>query len=166
MDTVVEIYVLRKVVNAIPLDRLVIAEARSDGLQVRGIGPKLAVTVHTRLGRWHAGRSRRLNRLMTIAAINAVVANVVLMRELHGLLYLEILPCQVRRSGKLCPGVKAHARQQHDSHHADLRNVIGALSKDLCHLKTRSSSIGGVNFRPDQVEFFASNELSRNLLCN
>ena len=93
MDTVVEIYVLRKVVNAIPLDRLVVAETCSDRLQIWCISPKLAVTVHTRLGRWHAGRSRRLDRLMTIAAINAVITNVVLMRELHWLLDLEILSC-------------------------------------------------------------------------
>lgn len=50
------------------------------------------MTVHTRLGRGHTGRRRRLDRLVAITAINAVVADVVLVRELHRLLYLEILP--------------------------------------------------------------------------
>lgn len=143
VNAVIEIDVFRKVVNAIPLDRLVVTETCSYRLQIWGIGPKLAVTVHTRLGRGHTGRCRRLDRLVAITAIDAVVAHVVLVRELHWLLDLEILPRQVGRSRKLCPGVETDAGQQNNRHQADLCNVIGALSKDLCHLKTRSSSQRG-----------------------
>lgn len=154
VNAVVEIDVLRKVVNAVPFDRLVVTEARSNRLKIWSIGPKLAVTVHTRLGRGHAGRCRRLDRLVTITAIDAVIAHVVLVRELHWLLDLEILPGQVGRSRKLRPGVKTDAGQQNNRHQADLCNVIGALSKDLCHLKTRSSSMRGCEISPRSSGIF------------
>lgn len=163
MNAVIEIDVLRKVVNAVPLDRFVISEACSDRLKVRSIGPKLAVAIHTRLGRRHTGGCGCLDRLMAISAVNTVIAHVMLVRELHRLLYFEVLSRQIGRPRKLRPGVKTNARQQYNRDHADLRNVIGALSKDLCHLKTRSSSAGSVKYHPDQVEFFANNQLSKSL---
>jgi len=95
VNAVVKVGKLRNVVNAFPFDGLVVAEAGPDGLKIRAVCPDLAVSVHTRLGRRQTGRRRRLNRGVTVAAIDTVIANVVLMAELDRLLLLHVTTRQV-----------------------------------------------------------------------
>ena len=49
MYAVVKICEFRKIVDAFPLDRLIIAEARPDRFEIRAVGPYLAMAIHTRL---------------------------------------------------------------------------------------------------------------------
>ena len=90
VNTMVKIRVFGQIVNLFPLDRFVISETRPDGLKIGAVRPDLAVTIHTCLRRRHACRRRRFNRLVTIAAIDAVVADMVLMAELNRLLLFQI----------------------------------------------------------------------------
>ena len=90
VNTVVKIRVFGQIVNLFPLDRLVVTETRPDRLQIGAVRPDLAVAIHTCLRRRHACRRRRFNRLVTIAAIDAVVADMVLMAELNRLLLFQI----------------------------------------------------------------------------
>jgi hypothetical protein len=71
---------------------------------------------------------------MTITAVNAVVARVVFMRELHGLLPFQIPVCQIRRTSDLRVGVTRHACQNDYHCNARLRNIICSAMKYLCHL--------------------------------
>ena len=95
VNAMIKIYVLRKVVNALPLDRLVLAKARPDGLKIRAVVPQLAVAIHTRLRRRHTRSRSRFNRRMTVAAIDAVVPDVVFVTELNWLLFLEKLSGEI-----------------------------------------------------------------------
>ena len=99
VNAVVEIRVLGKVVNTFPFDGFVLAEALSDRFEIRAVGPDLAVAVHTGLRRWHSGRSRRFYRLMAVPAVDPVIADVMLVAELHRLLFLDIASGQVRGTG-------------------------------------------------------------------
>ena len=96
VNTVIEIGVFGKIVNPFPFDRLIITKACSDRLEVWTVGPYLAVAVHAGLRRRHACRRRRLDRLVTITAIDTIVADVVLVAELNWLLLLNISPRQIR----------------------------------------------------------------------
>jgi hypothetical protein len=134
MDTVIEINKLGQVVDALPLNRFVLAKARSNGLEIWTVVPQLTVTVHAGL-RWrHAGGRCRFNRCVTVAAIYAVVAYVMLVAELDRLLDLEILSGQVRRSCDLCVNVKYDSGQYNNHHHADPRYVVCTSVKELRHL--------------------------------
>lgn len=55
VNAVVEIRKLRKVVNALPFDGFVIAEACPDGLEIWAVSPDLTVAVHAGLRRRHTG---------------------------------------------------------------------------------------------------------------
>lgn len=96
VNAVIEIRIFGQIVNAFPFDGLIIAIAFPHDLKIWTIRPDLAVAVHTCLRRWHSRRCGSLNRLVTIAAIDAVVADVVLMAKLNRLLLLNIPPRQIR----------------------------------------------------------------------
>ncbi len=96
VNAVIEICIFRQIVNAFPFDRLIIAIAFAYNLKIWTIRPDLAVAVHTCLRRWHSRRCSSLDRLVAIAAIDAVVADVVLMAKLNRLLLLNISPRQIR----------------------------------------------------------------------
>lgn len=89
VNAVVEISVVRKIVNSDPLDRLACAEAGAHRLQVRTFSPDLLVTVHADLGRRHSGKSRCFNGTVAITAVNAVIADVMFVTELNRLLALD-----------------------------------------------------------------------------
>src|SRR5689334_6341659 len=90
VNAVIEVNKLREVVNPFPLDRLVFAKARSDGLEIRLIGEKLAMTIHAGLRWGHTCCCRGLNSRVAVATIDAVIADVVLMAELNRLLLFQI----------------------------------------------------------------------------
>lgn len=90
VDAVIEIGILGQVVDALPLDGLIVTKTRPYRFQIRAICPQLAMTVHTRLCRRHAGRSGGFHRRVAISTINAVVTHMVLVAKLHGLLPFQI----------------------------------------------------------------------------
>ncbi len=96
VNAVIKIRVLGQIMNPFPFDRLIIAVARTHWFEIRAVGPDLTVAVHTGL-RWrHSGGGSRLHRRVTVATVNAIIADMVFMAELHRLLLFEVLTCQVR----------------------------------------------------------------------
>lgn len=95
VNAVIEICVLRQVVNAFPLDGLILAKTLANDLEVRAVRPDLAMAVHTGLGRRHPRRRRRLDRLVAIAAIDAIVTNVMFMAKLDRLLFFHVAASEV-----------------------------------------------------------------------
>ena len=112
MDAVVKIDKLRQVVDPFPLDRFVFAKAGPDRLEIRAVRSKLTMTVHAGLRRRHTGGSRRLDRCMAIATVDAVVADMVLMAELDRLLFFQILACQIGRTCDLRVNIKHDTRPE------------------------------------------------------
>ncbi len=107
VNAVIEIREFGQVVNAFPLDRFVVAEAGPHRLKIRAVGPDLAVAVHAGLRRRHPGRCGRLHCLMAITAIDPVVADVMLMAELHRLLLLQKSVGEIRRACDLRVNVES-----------------------------------------------------------
>lgn len=81
VDTVIEVYKIRQVVDAGPFQRFTAAVTGSHGLQDFGIRPDLRVTAHADFGGGDSGEGRRLNRSVAIAAIDAIVGHMVLVTE-------------------------------------------------------------------------------------
>ena len=86
VDAVIEIHEVRQIVDADPVERLVVAEAGPHRLEVRAGVPDLRVAVDAGLGRRNARRRRHLNRRVAIAALDANAADMMLVAELHRLL--------------------------------------------------------------------------------
>ena len=85
VNTVIEINEVGQVVNARPGDRASGAVAFAHGLQSWARRPHLRVTVHANLSGGKIREGRRLHGRMTVAAIDAKTAYMVLMTEGHGL---------------------------------------------------------------------------------
>jgi len=81
VDAVVEIYVVRHLVHASPLQGTAAAEAFADRFEIGGVGPDLSVAVDAGLCRRDSGEARSLHRGMTITAIYAQSSDVMLMAE-------------------------------------------------------------------------------------
>ena len=92
VNAVIEIDEVGQVMHAGPLYGLARAVALTNRLQVRAVGKQHRMTIQASLGRRHTGESRRFDRSVAVAAINPVIARVVLVAELHGLLALDKRP--------------------------------------------------------------------------
>src|SRR5215211_113624 len=86
VNTVVEVDEVRKVVDAVPLKRLVVAKAGPHRLENGGAGPNLRVAVHARLGRRNVGERGLLDRGVAVTAVNPDAADVMRVAELDRLL--------------------------------------------------------------------------------
>src|SRR5205085_11937029 len=90
---VIEIDVVGQIVDARPLYGFARACALADRFKIGAVGPNLRVTVHADLSRGDSRRGGSFNRSVTIAAINSVIACVMLVAELKGLLALYESAC-------------------------------------------------------------------------
>lgn len=130
-----------------PFDWFPIAQARANGLEIRTVSPDLFVTVHTRFRRRHSGRRRNLDGRVTVAAINAVVAHVMLMTKLDGLLALYPLPGVPGRAIDLGGNPKRGKKNKDGAKNTKLGKGVGAVMEDLWHRRRfanpiRDSTIG------------------------
>lgn len=91
MNRMVEISEVRQVMHAHPLQRLASLETGANLIEIWTVRPNLFMAAHANLGRRHPGGSRLLHRRMTVTAIDAVVADVMLVTKLNGLLALDVL---------------------------------------------------------------------------
>ena len=91
VNAVIEVCVIRQVVNSYPFDRLAGAETRAHRFEIWTVSPDLFVAVHARRGRRQARGRRRFDGSVTVAAIDAVVTDVMFMTELDRLLAFDPL---------------------------------------------------------------------------
>ena len=71
---------------------------------------------------------------MTVAAVDAVVARVMLVAELHGLLAKDILSGKVRRTGERQYPGESNPRQENRGKQTESRDEIRAAVKNLGHV--------------------------------
>lgn len=91
VNRVIEIRKIRQVVNTHPFQRLSGSKTRAHRFEIGTVGPNLFVTTHAHSRRRHARGRRRLDRSVAITAIDAVIADMMLVTELNGLLPLDVL---------------------------------------------------------------------------
>ena len=95
VNAVIEIGEIGQAMHFHPLDGFVGAVAVAHRLEVAGVVVKHGMAVHARL-RWrNAGDRGGFHAGVAVAAIDAVVADVMLMAELHGLLTGNVLARQI-----------------------------------------------------------------------
>jgi hypothetical protein len=136
MNAVIEISVVRKVVHSDPFDRFAAAKAGTNRLEIRALRPNLFMTIHAGVGWRHPSRGSNFHRRMAVAAINAIVAHVVLMTKLDGLLAFNPLPrvpggtIQLRGHPQRCDKDKNGAINR------QLREGVRAVMKNLWHRRS------------------------------
>src|SRR5260370_2037427 len=95
MNAVIEINEIGQAMNFDPLDGLVAAIALANGLEVRRSVEENRMAIHAGLRRRDTGHGGSFDAGMAVAAVDAVIADVVFMAELHWLLTGGVLPRQV-----------------------------------------------------------------------
>ena len=98
VNAVVEVNVIGKDMNSLPVNRLVGGEAFSNRRKHRRIGPKLRMTGHASFGGRNARKTRSRHRGVAIAAVQPQAADMVRMAEWHRLLSGNRLISYVGRS--------------------------------------------------------------------
>jgi hypothetical protein len=128
---VVEIDVVREVVDLGPLDRFLLPPAGSDGLEELALFPDLRVAVHAGLGRRHSRIGRVLDRRMAVAAIDPQLPGVVPVTELNGLLASHALTGGPRGAIQRRRKEENYPYESDSSENQDARQDILAAMKNL-----------------------------------
>lgn len=97
VNAVIEVDEIRKVVDTIPAERAVLAQARPDRLQHVAVSPDLFVAIHTHGGRRNSGEGTDLNGVVAVPAVDTESANMVLMAERNRLIQGDAFVRDVRR---------------------------------------------------------------------
>src|SRR6266581_4393492 len=85
MDAVIEVDKIGQVMDSDPGERCIGAQAGTHGLEHGTLSPDLGVAVHTGLRRRNASHRGFLHKGVTVAAVDAETADVMLMAEGHRL---------------------------------------------------------------------------------
>ena len=136
MNAVVEISVVGQVMYSDPLDRFASAKTGAHWFKIGAVSPDLLVAIHARVRGWHAGRRRCFYRGMAVAAINAVVPNVVLMTKLDRLLPLEPLARVPGRAVEFRCNPKNGNENEDSAINRELGQRVCAVMEDLWHRRS------------------------------
>lgn len=138
VDAVIEIDEVGQVMHARPLNRFSGSPAFKDRLKVRAVCEQNRVAIHAGRSRRNACEGGSLDRRVAIAAINAVVADVMLMAELHGLLNGDECLRVVGRALILSHQKKQERDEDDRSEYAHPGNDVRAAMKYLAHFSISS----------------------------
>jgi hypothetical protein len=97
VNAVIEIDVIRQIMDAVPLQRAVSGQAFTNGRQHRRVFPDLGMTGHAGIGAGQTGERRFFDSGVAISAIDAVVSDVVFMAERDRLIKRDVDVGCVRR---------------------------------------------------------------------
>src|SRR3954447_26155079 len=126
--------------DAVPLQRGIACETFADGREHWCIVPNLRVTRHAGVGAWQTGKGRFFDGGVTIAAIDSVIANVMLVAERHRLIQRNIDISRVGRPIDLGGGPTGHANERDDSEYRYTRVNVRPRRKKLGHENLRFCS--------------------------
>src|SRR5216683_6057641 len=99
------------------------------------------MAVHARLRRRDACDRGSFHAGMTVAAVDAVISDVMLVAELHRLLTGNVLPRHIGRARHREDGYERHSDQEEGREHTESRDKIRTAMKNLSHV--RSALCGG-----------------------
>ena len=133
VNAVIEVSVVRQVVNSDPFDWLAGTKTRADGLEIRTVGPDLLMTAHAGIGGRHTRRGCDLNGGVAITAIDAIITDVMLVTELDRLLSLDGLSRNPGRTVDFSGHPKRCQQNKDGTKDGRASQCIGAVVKDLWH---------------------------------
>src|SRR6266568_8096963 len=134
MNAVIEIDEIGQAVHFVPLDRFVGAKALANRFKIGRAIEKHRVAVHAGLRRRNPGNRGRFHAGVTVTAVDAVIANVMLVAELHGLLPVDVLLRHVRRACHREDRDKRQPDQKKSREDTESGNEVRASMKNLRHL--------------------------------
>ena len=133
VNAVIEVGVVRQVVHANPLDWFACSKTRAHRFEIWAIGPDLFVATHARVG-WRHTRGRGcLNRRVTVATIDSVVADVMFVTELDWLLSFDPLPGVPRRTIQLNSDPQQSDTDKKGAVDRDFSQRVRTVMEDLGH---------------------------------
>ena len=133
VDAVIEIDVFSQPMHAHPVNGLIGAVALANGLQItRGV-EQHRVAVHAGFRGRNARGGGALYARVTVAAIDTVIADVVLMTKLNGLLARYVLVRQIGRTRGPEDAGQRQTRQKQRRKDTESRNEVRAVIKNLGH---------------------------------
>jgi hypothetical protein len=135
VNAVIEINEVRQTMHANPLDGFISAITFAHRLQIPDIVEQHGMAIHAGFGGRDSGGSGCLDAGMTVAAINTVISNVVLVAELDRLLARDVLVRQIRSAGQTHHTTKSQSREERAKKDTDLGDEIRAAVKNLGHVK-------------------------------
>jgi hypothetical protein len=141
VDAVVEINVIGEPVHAHPLDGFVGAVTFAHWLQVTGGVEQHGMAIHAGLGGRNAGGRGGFDAGMTVAAIDAVIADMVFVAELDRLLAHHVLVRQVGGAGKPQHSREAQAGQKKPEKDTESGDEIRTAVKNLRHVNFRAFAV-------------------------
>src|SRR5215813_5930662 len=133
MNRVIEVGEVRQVMHAHPLKRLAGLETCAHWLEIRTVGPNLFVTAHANRGRRNPCGRRSLDRRMTVTAVNAVIADVVLVTELNWLLALDVRARVPARAVDLGGDKQRGDQNEYRAEDRGPRQIVCAVTENLWH---------------------------------
>jgi hypothetical protein len=134
MNAVIEIDEIRQPVNLHPLDGLVGAIALPHGLEVISVVEEHRVAVHAGLCGGDTRDGRGFYARVTVSAVDAIVADVVFVAELHRLLARDILIRGIGRASDPQHSRECEPSQKYSGEHTESRDEIRAAVKNLGHV--------------------------------
>ena len=138
VNAVIEINEVGKVVNPSPPYWLAGAPALANGFEIRAVRPDLRMAIHAGLGRRNSRVSQLLDSGVTVAAVDAVISDVMFMTKLNGLFAREKCLGVVRGPVEFKQKPNDYRDEEDRSEDADFRYEVGASMKDLTHRRLSS----------------------------
>ena len=138
MNAVIEVSVVRQVVHSDPFDWFAGAKTLTNRFQIRAVGPNLFMTVHAGGGGGQTGGRRGFNRGVAVAAIDAVVADMMLMTKLDRLLALNPLAGVPGRAIQLSRDPQQRNQNKNRTIDGQLCQRVCAVMKNLRHRENLS----------------------------
>src|SRR5436190_17606539 len=143
MDAVVEIDEVGKVVNADPVQRLVVTKTRAHRFEERRVGEEDRMAVHAGFRRRNSGERGRLDRRVAVPAIDAVVIHMMHVAELQRLLDEDLLPRDIARPGDDDRQQDEPADKGKKAENADFGKCVSASTEYLRHLTLAGATAMG-----------------------
>ena len=133
VDGVVEVYVIRQVVDAVPDERCIVGKTVTYWRQDRCIRPDLRMARHAGIGRWHARVAGSLDRCVTEATVEPEAVDMVLVTERDRLLHSPVGVKAIVHPWPEPPPGNAKRRKKYQANQRHPDDSIGSRGEDCRH---------------------------------
>ena len=156
VNAVIKICVVRQVVNSDPLNRFAGAKTGAHRFEIRALSPNLLMTIHAGVGRRHSGGGSGFDGGVAVAAIQTVVADVVLVTKLHRLLAFDPLPRVPGRAIQFRRDPQRRHENENSAIDRELRECVCTVMKNLGHRRSFANSSLQIQVEPGNPERVAT----------
>jgi hypothetical protein len=134
VNGVVEVDVIGQAVDLDPLDGLICPVAFADRFEIADVAKENRMAIHAGFRWGDTGECGSFHAGVTVTTVDAVIADMVLVAELHGLLARHALIGDVRRARKKQDDSQGKSAQRYCCEQTKPRNKICTAMKNLCHV--------------------------------